>query len=292
MCAYQLGMNRPPKAEQRARLCDHHEVLGYSWISDEGVLFSSDGQTWRSEMIAHQFQELSIGWTDKNGSSLFWGDVVRGRHGPSRQSKYYAFFGPQNAPSVIADLKTGELWDLNSPFAQSLKGSVEWVDRVGAWSINEPMRRQLSRLVSASTPLPSWALLGALVSICSGVTLSALVQHSFAHIVGPVWTAMGGMLGLCVYWWLSQRNTAWLSRAHLIRLSWQMGITLCVISLIGGVCILDNEISFRVLVAYLLCGGLLGITLTTISGDLVSWVRGGYASELPKGKWNRRYPHR
>ncbi len=285
-------MNTQSTTDHRARLCASHEVVGYCWISNQGVLFSSDEQAWSSEIIPHQFQERSIGWTDRNGTPLFWGDVVRGRDGPSRQSKYYGFFGPLDAPSVIADLKTGELWDLNSALAQSLKGSVEWVDRVGAWSINDQIRSQLTRLVSASTPLPTWALIGALVSICLGSALSACVQHVFAHTMGPVWATLGGMFGLCMYWWVSQRKTAWLSRAHLIRLSWQMGLTLCVTSLVGGLWLLDHEISVRVVVAYLLFGGLFGVTLTTISGDLVAWARGGYASELPKGKWNRRYPHR
>ena len=285
-------MNTQPTTDQKARLCEAHEVVGYCWISDQGLLFSSDEQSWSSDHIPHQFQERSIGWTDRNGRPLFWGDVVRGRDGPSSQSKYYGFFGALDAPSVIADLKTGELWDLKSPLAQSLKGSVEWVDRAGAWSINDQIRSQLSRLVSASTPLPKWALVGAVASICVGAGLTAFAQHLFAETMGPVWMTLGGLFGMCVYWWFTQRKTAWLSRAHLIRLSWQMGLTLCMTSLVGGMWLLDHELSFRVVVAYLLFGGLLGVTLTTISGDLVAWIRGGYASELPKGKWNRRYPHR
>ena len=149
-----------------------------------------------------------------------------------------------------------------------------------------------SRLVSASTPLPKWALLGAITSICLGSGAIAFVQHLWAETVGPVWTTLGGLFGMCVFWWFSQRKTAWLSRAHLIRLSWQMGLTLCIGSLFGGLYLLEHEVSMRVVVAYLLFGGLLGVTLTTISGDLVAWIRGGYASELPKGKWNRRYPNR
>lgn len=279
-------------SDHKARLCDTDGVVGYCWLSDQDTLFSIDQVSWSREPIEYLYLEMSTGWVDRNGTHLFWGDVVQAREGPAGHSRFYVLVGPLEKPNLLADLKTGALYSLSSLTAQTIRSSSHKVDQVGDWNLDERLRQELCRLIPQTEPLPKWALFGALMSLFAGAIVCIWAQYLLAGSVGPILTTLGAMLGMSVYWSLSQRNTAWLSRRHLIRLSWQVGLILAVGALIGGLLLFDHPFSLRVAIVYGLSGVVLGVTLTTISGDLVTWIRGGYASELPKGKWNRRYPHR
>jgi hypothetical protein len=280
------------KLDRKARLRNADGVVGYCWSSEEETLFPVDFGSWSREPIEFDYREVSAGWTDRNGTLLFWGDVVQTRDGPAGHSRFYVLAGSLDKPNLFADLKTGALFDLSSPTAHTIRNSAHKVDQIGDWNLDEHLRDELCRLVPESIALPRWALLGALMSLSAGAAMFSSLQYFFAASVGPVWTTLGALMGMSLYWLFSQRNVAWLSRKHLIQLSWKVGVMLAAVTLSTGFLLLDHAFSLRVAFVYALSGCLLGVTLTTISGDLVSWVRGGYASELPKGAWNRRYPNR
>ena len=119
------------------------------------------------------------------------------------------------------------------------------------------------------------------ISLCSALADREAVLFKYLG-----WLIVSG-----IYWWLSQRRSAWMTRKHLVTLTWQIALTLATVGVMYGV-LFDDVISIRRSIVYMMVGLFLGGTVTTITGDMLSWIRGGYASELPKGKWNRRYPNR
>ena len=277
--------------EQRGRLRADQRIVGYGRFSPVQSVFSVDQTQWGTEPIEHEQVEMSIGRADTSGRLLYWGDVIQCRVRPTGGPSYLAILGPMERPNILADLKTGELWTLDQRISDGLLTSSTWVDEMGSWSLPPKVLAQLTDLVPSDRPMPKLVVLWALLFLTGGLSISAFVQLWLTGEAGPVLSTLGGSLSLASYWWLSQRRSAWMTRKHLVTLTWQIALTLATVGVMYGV-LFDDVISIRRSIVYMMVGLFLGGTVTTITGDMLSWIRGGYASELPKGKWNRRYPNR
>ena len=124
--------------------------------------------------------------------------------------------------------------------------------------------------------MPKLVVLWALLFLTGGLSISAFVQLWLTGEAGPVLSTLGGSLSLASYWWLSQRRSAWMTRKHLVTLTWQIALTLATVGVMYGV-LFDDVISIRRSIVYMMVGLFLGGTVTTITGDMLSWIRGGYA---------------
>jgi len=163
------------------------------------------------------------------------------------------------------------------------------VGRIGNWGLSANLRAT----IHAATPLPAdlplsrigWNVLG----LMTGLLTVASAQWVITGTVGPVSSVLGACAAQALYLGLSHQHSRWMSRDRLFKLAGCTALLLFVAGVISAA-VLNDQSSMILSLAYGFSGAMIGGTSTILSGDMVSWVCGGYGGELPKGKWNRLYP--
>ena len=281
-------MKTQQPSHTRTRLVDTDDVVGYRHATPNGVLYSTNGRNWSSESLTSTFEEPNSGLRDQGGSALYWGDIVLIRDPITSKNAHYAVICTRGGQPRLANLKTrGVTWlRPDSPSARQLGVKV---GRIGDWGLTEALRAKIQQSVPLPPDLPTKFILWNVVSLVVGITTASLIQWLFMSTVGPVTACLGACLaqGLCLG--ISHRKSNWMSRERLLKLAGMTAVLLFTTGFCSGL-LLSVQGSISVALAYGFSGAVIGATSTVISGDIVSWLSGGYAGELPKGKWNRLYP--
>ena len=272
----------------RYRLINENEVVGFRWETETEVVYSEDGNAWRSKGIENECEEPFTGFKDQSGQALYWGDIVLIRDPATKATSHFALLGREGSPIRLANLQTRalELLSPQNPIARRLGTRV---GRIGEWRLTSEMRHQLDALQPLPAELPSAMLWRVILCLILGVLGGAGIQWLVLKAVGPVTTCLTASVLLGCFLGVSHKRSGWLSRSRLLRLSGLTASILFALSLLFS-WLLTSEWSVTLGLAHGASGGILGGTLTLLTGDVVSWLVGGYGGELPKGKWNQLYP--
>ena len=279
-------MSDDDEAIDRTRLISGAVVAGYRWDTREGSFYSTDGQSWSGTPIEAEFTEHHTGLKDRSGTDLYWGDIVLNIDPQTKKQEYLTVLGGRN-DVLIANLRTQAIERLNllSPMSRRLGTKI---GRIGDWSLPPSIRNQLTTLAEVPPTLPTKAYLGSLMSLLIGTAVVSYMQWMFFDSIGPMATTLGACAAQGIFLGVSHKRSRWLSRKRLLRLA---GATLALLAVAGFAAslVLVADWTMRYGLTYAFCGAVLGGTITMLSGDMISWLLGGYSGELPKGKWNRLY---
>ena len=282
-------MNGPKEdSRTRTRLADTSEVLGFRLDGSDGVAYCTVNGAWQSEVIESDFEEPSTGLRDQAGAQLYWGDIVLTRDAMSGNQCHFAVLGGSNASIRLANLKTRAVTaiDLQHPLSRKLGTKV---GRIGDWSLSAELRAQLEAIHPLPRSLPNGVMLWNILALCMGLAAAIAIQWLLNDSVGPVLSCLGVCLAQGSFLFVSHKRSFWMSRARLLRLAALTAATLFAF----GFCIsflVATEWTLSAALAYGCSGAILSGTFTILSGDIISWITGGYGGELPKGKWNRLFP--
>ena len=272
----------------RYRLINENEVVGFRWETGLETVYSEDGNAWRTNPIDHECVEPSTGFKDQSGQALYWGDIVLLRDPTTKSTSHFTLIGQEGSQIRLANLQTRslELLAPQSPIARRLGTRV---GRIGEWHLTSEMREQLDALQPLPSDLPSAVLWRVILCLVLGIFVGAGIQWSILNTVGPVSTCLAASALLGCFLGFSHKRSGWLSRSRLLRLSGLTAIVLFGLSFASS-WVLASECTLPLAFAYGASGAVLGGTLTLLTGDIISWLVGGYGGELPKGKWNQLYP--
>ena len=91
----------------RYRLINENEVVGFRWETETEVVYSEDGNAWRSKGIENECEEPFTGFKDQSGQALYWGDIVLIRDPATKATSHLPSWGAKDRRSVWRICKLG-----------------------------------------------------------------------------------------------------------------------------------------------------------------------------------------
>ena len=265
---------------RRYRLVEELKVKGFMTQNGHEKLYSTNGDQWQRDTIAFNHAQHWTGHKDRYGEMIFWGDLVTFRLPDGQMSPKQLIMGSEDQ-TILACTETRRFQPIDEQHHEFELRYGQVIQRITNYPITlgdyEALR--VAKIVRSETSIRE-ALL-ALAVLFVGIALSAGAQMFFADEVGPISSVGGGLIALG---WLSlrqKRKRQMLTRKWVFALAKKTGLIGVLIALFA----LGTEGDFvtaRSIVAYGLTGFLIPGTLVVLTGDMVSWVTGGYDGELSK----------
>ena len=265
---------------RRYRLIEQLKVKGFMTQNDHEKLYSTNGDQWQRDTIVFDHAQHWTGQKDRYGQMIFWGDLVTFRLPDGQMSPKQLILGSEGQ-TILACTETRRFQPIDEQHQEFELRYGQVVQQITNYPITlgDYNALRVAQIVRSETSIRE-ALL-ALAVLLVGIALSAGAQMFFADEVGPISSIGGGLLALC---WLSlrqKRNRQRLTRKWVFALAKRTALIGILIALFA----LGTEgdsVTARSVVAYALTGFLIPGTLVVLTGDMVSWVTGGYDGELSK----------
>ena len=272
--------NASQQKTDRYRLVDELRVVGFMLQNAQERLYSRDGEQWQRDAIEFEHAQHWTGQRDRNGQSIYWGDLITFRLPDGQMSPRQLVLGSEDL-TILACTETRQFQPVNEEQRGFELRYGQVIQQINNYPItsSDYQALKVAKIVQAESSVTEAIL--AMVVLLVGISLSASVQMLFSEEVGPISSVAGGLLALGCLSLHQKRSRQMLTRKWVFALAKRTGIIGMVIALLtlGAE---NDPIQVRRLVAYSLTGCLIPGTLMILTGDMVSWVTGGYDGELPK----------